>query len=153
MESAVTLALCRQHAHHRGAVVEAAELSLGARDLAVGIASDEARGLHRPTNRAGGIEGGVSNGEEIRIQAVVKPIPTLTKPLRSVDLRTLEPRAASIERSDTCVVPAAGVVCEAAVAWVLADALLEKFGGDSLGELMRNLEAARARRAPLPART
>ena len=117
------------------------------------ILHDASRGLHRPTNRAGGIEGGVSNGEEVRAQSVVKPIPTLTKPLRSVDLRTLEPRAASIERSDTCVVPAAGVVGEAAVAWVLADALVEKFGGDSLGELLRNLEAARARKAPLAART
>jgi chorismate synthase len=117
------------------------------------ILYEQSRGLHRPTNRAGGIEGGISNGEEIRAQAIVKPIPTLTRPLRSVDLRTLEPRAASIERSDTCVVPAAAVVGEAVVAWVLADALLEKCGGDSLGEVLRNLEAARARRAPLAART
>ena len=108
------------------------------------IVHDEKRGLHRPTNRAGGIEGGVSNGEEVRAQAVVKPIPTLTTPLRSVDLQTLEPRPASIERSDICVVPAAAVVGEAMVAWVLADALLEKFGGDSLGELLRNVEATRS---------
>jgi chorismate synthase len=117
------------------------------------IVYDEARGLHRPTNRAGGVEGGVSNGEEVRAQAVVKPIPTLTKPLRSVDLQTLEPRTASVERSDVCVVPAAAVVGEAMAAWVLADALLEKFGGDSLGELLRNLQSARARRAPAAART
>ena len=112
------------------------------------ILFDEGRGLHRPSNRAGGVEGGVSNGEEIRAQAVVKPIPTLTRPLRSVDMATMEPRAASVERSDTCVVPAAAVVGEAMAAWVLADALLEKFGGDSAGELARNLDAARRARRP-----
>ena len=106
---------------------------------------DDAAGLHRGSNRAGGLEGGVTNGEELRAQAVVKPIPTLVMPLRSVDLRTKEPRAASVERSDTCVVPAAGVVGEAMVAWVLADAVLEKFGGDSLTELLDHLEATRAR--------
>ena len=116
------------------------------------ILHDEERGLHRATNRAGGVEGGVSNGEEVRVQAVVKPIPTLTAPLRSVDLHTLEARTASVERSDTCVVPAAGVVGEAMTAWVLADALLEKFGGDSLGELLRNMTAMRARRAPATTR-
>ncbi len=113
------------------------------------IVFDAARGLHRASNRAGGIEGGVSNGEEIRAQAVVKPIPTLTRPLRSVDMKTMEPRTASVERSDTCVVPAAAVVGEAMTAWVLADALLEKFGGDSAGELARNLDAARRARGPV----
>jgi chorismate synthase len=109
------------------------------------ILFDDAAGLHRGSNRAGGLEGGVTNGEELRAQAVVKPIPTLVMPLQSVDLRTKEPRAASFERSDTCVVPAAGVVGEAMVAWVLADAVLEKFGGDSLVELLDHLEATRAR--------
>jgi chorismate synthase len=107
------------------------------------IVHDAARGLHRATNRAGGIEGGVSNGEEIRARAVVKPIPSLPRPLRSVDLATMEARPASFERSDTCVVPAAAVVGEAMVAWVLADAALEKFGGDSLAETRRNAAAAR----------
>jgi chorismate synthase len=107
------------------------------------ILHDDARGLHRGSNRAGGIEGGVSNGEEIRVRAVVKPIPSLPRPLRSVDLETMEPRPASFERSDTCIVPAAAVVGEAMVAWVLADAALEKFGGDSLPELLRNAAAAR----------
>jgi chorismate synthase len=101
--------------------------------------------LRRPTNRAGGLEGGVTNGEELRVRGVVKPIPTLLLPLRSVDLRTKEPRTASVERSDTCVVPAAGVVGEAMTAWVLADALLDKFGGDSVGEMLEHLEATRAR--------
>jgi chorismate synthase len=107
------------------------------------ILFDDAQGLHRPTNRAGGLEGGITNGEELRAQAVVKPIPTLLIPLRSVDLRTKDPQMASVERSDTCVVPAAGVVGEAMVAFVLADALLEKFGGDSLTELLEHVESTR----------
>jgi len=107
------------------------------------ILFEEGRGLVRPSNRAGGLEGGITNGEELRAQAVVKPIPTLLIPLRSVDLRTKEPQMASVERSDTCVVPAAGVVGEAMVAFVLADALLEKFGGDSLTEMLEHVEATR----------
>jgi chorismate synthase len=109
------------------------------------IVWDAASGITRPTNRAGGLEGGVTNGEEIRALAVVKPIPTLLIPLRSVDLATKEPRKASVERSDTCVVPAAGVVAEAMLALVLADVLLEKTGGDSLDEVLTHLEATRAR--------
>lgn len=109
------------------------------------ILYDDARGLHRGSNRAGGLEGGVTNGEDVRAQAVIKPIPTLVMPLRSIDLRTKESRQASVERSDTCVVPAAGVVGEAMVAWILADAMIEKFGGDSLSELVDHLEATRAR--------
>ena len=104
--------------------------------------SDE-RGLHRGSNRAGGLEGGVSNGEELRARAVVKPIPTLLMPLRSINMRTKEPENASVERSDTCVVPAAGVVGEAMACLVLADALLEKFGGDSLDETLAHLKATR----------
>ena len=109
------------------------------------ILYDDARGLHRGSNRAGGLEGGVTNGEELRAQAVIKPIPTLVTPLQSIDLRTKQAETASFERSDTCVVPAGGVVGEAMVAWVVADALLEKFGGDSLTELLDHLEATRAR--------
>jgi chorismate synthase len=109
------------------------------------ILYDDARAVHRGSNRAGGLEGGVTNGEELRAQAVVKPIPTLVQPLRSIDLVTKEPEAASFERSDTCVVPAAGVVGEAMVCLVLADAVLEKFGGDSLGEMLGHLQATRER--------
>jgi chorismate synthase len=97
--------------------------------------------LGRPTNNAGGIEGGVTNGEEVRVSAWMKPISTLMKPLRSVDLATMTESAAAIERSDVCAVPAAAVVGEAMVALVLADALLEKFGGDSVAELERALSA------------
>ncbi len=90
------------------------------------------RGYFRATNNAGGIEGGISNGQEIILRACMKPIATLMSPLDSVDVRTRKKTRAATERSDTCVVEAAGVVGEAAVAFVLADALLEKFGGDSL---------------------
>jgi chorismate synthase len=90
------------------------------------------------TNRAGGIEGGISNGEPIVVRAVVKPIPTLGKPLDSVDLATKAKVKAHFERSDVCAVPAAGVIGEAMLALVLADAILEKFGGDNLKETRRN---------------
>jgi chorismate synthase len=109
------------------------------------ILFDDERGLHRGSNRAGGLEGGVTNGEELRACAVVKPIPTLLNPLRSIDMATKEEARASVERSDTCVVPAAAVVGEAVVAWVAADALLEKMGGDSLAEMLDHLEASRGR--------
>ncbi|MGQ9698161.1 MAG: chorismate synthase, partial [Armatimonadota bacterium] len=95
-------------------------------------------GFGRRTNNAGGIEGGVSNGERVVVRAAMKPIPTLLSPLRSVDVVTKEEVDSRFERSDVCAVPAAAVVGEAMVALVLADAVLEKFGGDSLEELMRN---------------
>ena len=91
----------------------------------------------RPTNHAGGLEGGVTNGQELRVSASMKPIATLMTPLRSIDLETGAGAAAAIERSDVCAVPAASVVGEAMVALVLADALLERFGGDSVDELRR----------------
>ncbi len=99
------------------------------------IVRDE-RGLHRETNRAGGIEGGVSNGEEIVARAGMKPLPTLMRPLRSIDLDTGEPAEALVERSDVSAVEALAVVAEAAVAWELARAAREKFGGDSLGDFV-----------------
>jgi chorismate synthase len=95
-------------------------------------------GFYRRTNNAGGIEGGMSNGEPIVLHAVMKPIPTLYKPLRSVDIKTKRPFRASVERSDTCAVPAASVVAEAAVAFEIAVVFLEKFGGDSMREINRN---------------
>ena len=95
----------------------------------------------RPTNNAGGLEGGVTNGEDVRVTGFMKPIATLMKPLRSVDLNTLTDAPAAIERSDVCAVPAAAVVGEAMVAFVLADAFLEKFGGDSIDEIRRHYAA------------
>jgi chorismate synthase len=108
-----------------------------------------ATGVARPTNNAGGLEGGVTNGEDLRVSAWMKPISTLMKPLRSVDLTTMQESPAAIERSDVCAVPAASVVGEAMVALVLADALVERFGGDAIADLERavaaSTEAVRAR--------
>jgi len=97
-------------------------------------------GFTRRTNHAGGIEGGISNGEDILVRGYLKPISTLRRPLESVDFRTHEPVKAAYERSDVCVVPAAGVGGEAMVALMLARCALEKFGGDSMGEILRNFE-------------
>jgi chorismate synthase len=94
----------------------------------------------RRSNHAGGIEGGISNGQEIRVRGYLKPISTLRRPLQSVDFATREPVKAAYERSDVCVVPAAGVAAEAMVALTLARCALEKFGGDSMGETLRNFQ-------------
>lgn len=102
------------------------------------IAGGASSGFYRHSNNAGGIEGGISNGEEIVVRAAMKPIPTLYKPLRSVDILTKEPFEATVERSDTCAVPAAAVVAEAVVAIEIANSFLEKFGGDSLEEIQRH---------------
>ncbi len=101
----------------------------------------EASGFYRKTNNAGGIEGGMSNGMPVIIRAAMKPIPTLRKPLRSIDITTKEEIEAAYERSDVCAVPAASVIGEAMVALVIADAMLEKFGGDSMTEVKRNYES------------
>jgi len=90
------------------------------------------------TNRAGGLTGGVTNGEPIDLRVAIKPISTMKKPMSSIDLKTKEKTEAHYERSDVCVVAAAGVIGEAVVSLTLADALLEKFGGDSMNELERN---------------
>jgi chorismate synthase len=102
------------------------------------------RGFHHLSNRQGGLAGGVSNGEDVWARVHFKPISTLLTPLRSVDAHTGEEVNAHYERSDICVVPAGAVVAEAMLALVLAEALLEKFGGDSVGELLRNLDGYRA---------
>jgi len=124
---------------------------------AAGTASGTVPGLRRPTNNAGGLEGGVTNGEDVRATAWMKPISTLMKPLRSIDLTTMSDAAATIERSDVCAVPAAAVVGEAMLSFVLADALLEKFGGDSVAEIdaawKRYGEALSTRLGPRPERS
>ncbi|WP_279327808.1 chorismate synthase [Desulfallas sp. Bu1-1] len=101
------------------------------------------KGFYRKTNNAGGIEGGMSNGEVLLVRAAMKPIPTLYRPLRSVDIETKEPFEASVERSDTCAVPAACVVGEAVTAWELAAAMLEKFGGDTMREIAERVRLYR----------
>ena len=105
--------------------------------------NEETKEFIRASNRAGGLEGGVTNGEEIRVRGHLKPISTLRRALRSVDIDTKQEDKAAFERSDITVVPAAGVIGEAMVALVLARAMREKFGGDSLGELKRNFEGYR----------
>ena len=102
---------------------------------------DQDRGYHRPTNRAGGLEGGMTTGQTVVVRGWMKPLPTLTKPLRSVDIETHEPAEALRERTDSCTVPAAGVVAEAMVAFVLADAYREKFGGDHIDDARAALDA------------
>jgi chorismate synthase len=97
--------------------------------------------ITRETDRAGGTEGGMTTGGVLRVRAAMKPISTVPRALRTVDVATGEPASAHHQRSDVCAVPAAGVVAEAMVALVLADAVLEKFGGDSLPETRRNRDA------------
>lgn len=105
----------------------------------------DAAGLHHASNHAGGVEGGMTNGEPLVLRAAMKPIPTLMRPLASVDLVTMEPVDASRERSDVCAVPAASVVAEAEVALVLASAFTAKFGQDSLDDMLEAITAYRAR--------
>jgi chorismate synthase len=105
--------------------------------------SEETKEFIRASNRAGGLEGGVTNGEEIRVRGHLKPISTLRRALRSVDIDTKQEERAAFERSDITVVPAGGVIGEAMVALALASAMREKFGGDSLGEMRRNFEGYR----------
>jgi chorismate synthase len=102
---------------------------------------DDARGYYRETNRAGGVEGGMTTGAPLVLRASMKPLPTLTKPLRSVDIATHAPAEALRERTDSCTVPAAGVVGEAMVAFVLADAYRRKFGGDHIDDVKAALRA------------
>jgi chorismate synthase len=106
---------------------------------------DEQRGYYRETNRAGGLEGGMTTGDPLVVRGSMKPLPTLTKPLRSVDIATHEPAEALRERTDSCTVPAAGVVGEAMVAFVLADAYRRKFGGDHIDDVRTAVDAYRER--------
>ena len=101
---------------------------------------DSLSGVTRRTNRAGGLEGGITNGEPLRVRVAMKPISTVPRALSTVDVATGEPAVAIHQRSDTCAVPRAGVIVESVVALILADAVLEKFGGDSLPETRRNIE-------------
>ncbi|MGQ8872880.1 chorismate synthase [Paenibacillus sp. TSA_86.1] len=108
------------------------------------ILHTEDRGYHRATNRLGGFEGGMTNGMPVVVRGVMKPIPTLYKPLQSVDIDTKEAFTAQVERSDACAVPAASVVMEHVVAWEIAKAFLEKFGGDSMEEIRANVASYQA---------
>ncbi len=101
---------------------------------------DKEKGYYHGTNRAGGIEGGTSNGEDIVVRVTMKPISTLGSPLASVNMQTKEPEKADFERSDICAVPAGSLIGACLVSYVIADAFLEKFGGDSITEIRRNYE-------------
>ena len=111
---------------------------------AVHYDSDSGGGYARATNRAGGLEAGMTNGEERIVRVAMKPIATLMTPLPTVNVVTHEAADAARERSDTTAVPAAGVILQTIIGWVLADAILEKFGGDTLPELQERLAASRA---------
>jgi chorismate synthase len=100
----------------------------------------EERRFTRHSNNSGGTEGGMTTGEPLRVRVAFKPLSTLMRPLKSADIRTKDEAVGAIERSDVCAIPAAAVIAEAVVAFVLADAFLEKFGGDSLTEIKRNYE-------------
>ena len=106
------------------------------------VPADDGEGVTRASNHAGGIEGGMSNAQPVVVRAAMKPLPTLRKPLRSVDIATGEPGLAHKERTDSCVVPAAAVIGESMVCLVIADALLEKFGGDSLDQVKAHMAAS-----------
>jgi chorismate synthase len=110
-----------------------------------GVVLSNAAAFHRRTNRAGGLEGGITNGEELRVRGYMKPLSTLRKPLQSVDIDTKQPSEAAFERSDITAVPAAGVVGEAMLAIVLANSMREKFGGDSIDEMKRNFDTYKQR--------
>jgi chorismate synthase len=131
--------------------IRAAEIGAGTQVELRGDAFHDAiryapeQGFHRDTNRAGGLEAGITNGAPLVVRGYMKPIPTMTKGLPTVDLATREATTAKYERSDVCAVPAAAAVAEAVVAWTLADALLEKFGGDHVGDIAAALEAYAAR--------
>ena len=142
LDGRLTQAFCSIHA------IKGAEVGMGfeaarrpGSEVHDEILFDPAGGFTRGTNSAGGLEGGVTNGQPVVVRAAMKPISTLRRPLRSVDLETKAPVEAVVERSDVCAVPAAGVVGEAMMAIVLAQAFLEKFAGDSLDEIRRNYGA------------
>lgn len=130
--------------------IKGVEIGIGfeAADLSGSLVHDEIKfdnGFSRMTNRAGGIEGGMSNGEPIRVRAAMKPIPTLYTPLRTVDINNKDEKKASVERSDVCAVPACAVVVESAVAFEIAKAFLDKFGGDCLEDIKASYDAYMSR--------
>ena len=110
-------------------------------EIAIAPGRAIAGNVRRTTNRAGGLDGGMTNGEPIVVRVAMKPISTLMTPLQTIDTTTSAAAEAVVERSDVTAVPAMGVIAEAMLALVLADAMLEKFGGDSLGEMRRNYDA------------
>jgi chorismate synthase len=145
LDARLASALCGIPAIRAAEIGEGTHVELRGDAFHDAIRYDSAHGFHRETNRAGGLEAGVTNGAPLVVRGFMKPIPTMTKGLPTVDIATREATTAKYERSDVCAVPAAAVVGEAVVAWTLADAFLEKFGGDHLGDIRAAVEAYAAR--------
>ena len=145
LDARLAAALCGIPAIRAAEIGEGTHVELRGDAFHDAIHYDTQRGFYRDTNRAGGLEAGVTNGAPLLVRGYMKPIPTMTKGLPTVDIATREETTAKYERSDVCAVPAAAVVGEAAVSWVVADAFLEKFGGDRVGDIEKAVEAYGAR--------
>jgi chorismate synthase len=145
LDARLAAALCGVPAIRAAEIGEGTHVELRGDAFHDAIRYDAERGFFRDTNRAGGLEAGVTNGAPLLVRGYMKPIPTMTKGLPTVDIATREETTAKYERSDVCAVPAAAVVGEAVVAWVLADAFLEKFGSDRIGDVEAAVEAYAAR--------
>ncbi len=142
LDGRLAMAICSIQAVKGVAIGDAFEIAgLPGSNAHDEIFYSEERGFHRESNRAGGLEGGMTTGEPLIVLGAMKPLPTLTQPLRSVDIQTLQPAQALRERTDSCTVPAAGVVAEAMISWVLADAYRRKFGGDHVDDVREALAA------------
>jgi chorismate synthase len=145
LDARLAAALCGVPAIRAAEIGEGTHVELRGDAFHDAIYYQAGRGFYRETNRAGGLEAGVTNGQPLLVRGFMKPIPTMTKGLPTVDLATRKATIAKYERSDVCAVPAAAVVGEAVVAWTLADAFLEKFGGDTVVDLEKAVEAYAAR--------
>jgi chorismate synthase len=145
LDSRLAGALCGIQAIRAAEIGDGTQVGRSGREFHDAIYWSKEKGFHRTTNRAGGLEGGMTDGMPIRARAYMKPIPTMLTPLDTVDLVTREATQARYERSDVCAVPAAAIVGEAVVAWELANAFLEKFGGDAIVDVEKALEAYAAR--------
>ena len=141
LDSRLAGALCGIQAIRAAEIGDGTQVGRPGQEFHDAIFWSKERGFHRETNRAGGLEGGMTDGMPVRVRGYMKPIPTMLTPLATVDLETREATQARYERSDVCAVPAAAVVGEAAVAWELANAFLEKFGGDAIVDVERALAA------------
>ena len=145
LDARLVFALCGIQAIRAAEIGDGTEVGRPGYEFHDAIHHNPARGFWRETNRAGGLEGGMTDGMPVRVRGYMKPIPTMLHPLATVDLATREATQARYERSDVCAVPAAAIVGEAVVAWELANAALEKLGGDAMVDVERALEAYAAR--------
>jgi len=145
LDSRLAGALCSIQAIRAAEIGDGTQVGRSGREFHDAIYYSKEQGFHRTTNRAGGLEGGMTDGMPVRVRGYMKPIPTMLTPLATVDLATREATQARYERSDVCAVPAAAIVGEAVVAWELANAMLEKFGGDAMVDVEGAVEAYAAR--------